>query len=505
LFRRAGAARKLLVVGYCMIVIDAIAQILTPAVFRVVLNDIQSRPRAFVRGGWVGPALCALALGVTFLTAAYISHTWTRRGAAQWSHNLRRGLYEHVQQLSMDFFQRSHVGDIAGRMNQDIERLEVTVWYGLVVVWASVMLILGIALIAWIDVGMALVAGALLAVSAMWSLIFLPRLKRRTREVRDELGSTAGTVTELLSVNALIKAFNAEDHAVEQVNESSERVLERSSSLARLQHRYTDTLGFHVAFVAPFVLLFFGAWRAAHGTLHLGDVVAIWAFWQMSCGALTGVLNNVPELLSGLAASERAAEMLDQSPSVRTRPGAGPLKVTDAAIRFEGVSFSYPGRPDQSVLHGFDLSVRGGERLALVGPSGAGKSTVAQLLFRFYDPTNGRVTIDGQDVRAIDQRSLRDAIGVVVQENVLLSGSLARNLRLAKPDATDAELTRALEAANAWDFVQTWEHGIDTPRRRARRHDVRRAASALGHCAGDAETTSHRGTRQGHQRARCHE
>jgi ABC-type multidrug transport system fused ATPase/permease subunit len=124
-------------------------------------------------------------------------------------------------------------------------------------------------------------------------------------------------------------------------------------------------------------------------------VVAIWAFWQMSCGALTGVLNNVPELLSGLAASERAAEMLDQSPSVRTRPGAGPLKVTDAAIRFEGVSFSYPGRPDQSVLHGFDLSVRGGERLALVGPSGAGKSTVAQLLFRFYDPTKGRVTIDG--------------------------------------------------------------------------------------------------------------
>jgi ATP-binding cassette, subfamily B, bacterial len=333
LFERAGKARKLLVVGYGMIVIDAIAQILTPAVFRVVLNDIQSRPRAFVQGGWVGPALCALALGGTFLAAAYIAHTWTRRGAAGWSHNLRKGLYEHVQQLSMDFFQRSHVGDIASRMNQDIERLEVTVWYGLVVVWASVMLILGIALIAWIDVGMAIVAGALLVVSAVWSLIFLPRLKRRTREVRDELGSTAGVVTELLSVNSLIKAFNAEDHAVEQVNENSKRVFERSSSLARLQHRYTDTLGFHVAFVAPFVLLFFGAWRAARGTLHLGDVVAIWAFWQMSSGALTGILNNVPELISGLAASERAAEMLHQSPSVRTRPGADPLIVTAAAIR----------------------------------------------------------------------------------------------------------------------------------------------------------------------------
>lgn len=462
LLAHLGDARRLLVAGYCLITLDALAQISAPAVFREVLNRIETDPDAFVRDGWRQPAIAALAVGAAFVGSAYLAHTFTWRGAARWAHLLRHRLYEHVQRLSMDFFQRSQAGDVAARINQDIERLELTVIHGLGVWWSTVMLVVGLAYIAWVDAWMGAWAVALLAVGACWTWFLVPRLRRRARAVREGMGATSATVAELLGANTVIKAFNAEDHAAEQVHADSLRVLTRAESLARLQFRYSDLLGLHLGFVAPFVLLFVGAWRASGGTLLLGDVVAIWAFWQRASGALNSIVFNVPEVFAGMAAGERAVEMLWEAPTVDDAPGAGRLRVGDGSVHLERVRFAYPNRADHPVLDGFDLHLRGGERVALVGPAGSGKSTVAQLVLRFHDPDAGRVLIAGQDLRSVDQGSVRAAIGVVFQDNLLLSGSLARNLRLAKPDAGDDELVAALEAAHAWEFVRHWGAGLDT-------------------------------------------
>ncbi|MBL7501489.1 ABC transporter ATP-binding protein [Frankia sp. CNm7] len=462
LFAHAGDGGRLLVGGYALILVDAVAQSLTPAVFRVALNRIQHDPHQFVRSGWQGPVVAAAAMAATFLTAAYLAHTWTRRGAARWATNLRRTLYEHVQRLSMDFFHRSRVGDIAALINQDIERLELAVWQGMVLWWAVALLVISVGLIAWVDLWMALLALGLLAVAVVWTLLVLPRLRRRGRDIRDELGRTSGTLAEMLGVNALLKAFNAEDDALGQVRRGTERVRAGSEALARLQHRYADPLGFHLAFVAPFLLLFIGSWRTASGTLSIGDVVAIWGFWLRGSSALTQVITTLPEVITGLAASERAAELLEERPAVADGPHAPALAVTDGRVAFEHVSFAYPGRASRPVLDGFDLTIRPGQTTALVGPSGAGKSTVAQLLLRFFDPVDGRVTIDGHDLRDVTQASVRAAVGVVFQDSVLLSGSLARNLRLARPTATDEEIEHALHEANAWEFVRTWDDGIHT-------------------------------------------
>jgi ABC-type multidrug transport system fused ATPase/permease subunit len=462
LLAHLGDARPLLVAGYGLIALDALAQISAPAVFREVLHRIETDPDAFVQGGWRQPAIAALVVAGVFVVAAYFAHTFTWRGAARWSHVLRCRLYEHVQRLSLDFFQRSQAGDVAARLNQDIERLELTVIHGLGLWWSTIMLVVGIGYIVWVDAWMGLWAIGLLGAAAGWTGLLLPRLRRRARAVRAGMGATSATVAELLGANTVIKAFNAEDHAAEQVNVSSQRVASEAESLARLQFRYSDLLGLHVGFVAPFVLLFVGGWRAAGGSLLIGDVVAIWAFWQRASGSLNSIVANVPEVFAGMAAGERAVEILWEAPTVDDPPDAAPLRVGDASVRFEDVAFAYPSRPHQPVLDGFDLHVRGGHRVALVGPSGAGKSTVAQLLLRFYDPGSGRVAIAGQDLRCVDQGSVRAAIGVVFQDNVLLSGSLARNLRLAKADATDDELMAALEAAHAWEFVRRWEAGLDT-------------------------------------------
>lgn len=462
LFAHAGDGRRLLIAGFVLITVDAVMQSSTPAVFRSVLNSIETDPQAFIRSGWRAPALAAAALAIGFLVSAYLAHTATRRGAARWASNLRRSLYEHTQQLSLDFFSRSRVGDVAARINQDIERLELGVSHCMSLLWASVMLVLAVALMAWIDVSIALVALAMLAVAAVWTVVAVPKLRRTGRAVRDEIGSTAGIVSELLSANGLIKAFNGEADAADRVGTTADRVRAGTERLVRLQYRYSDVLGFHVAFVAPFVLLFVGAVQVSHGALLIGDVVALWAFWQRGSGALTAIVTTVPEVLAGLTAGERAAEILDERPTVPDVPGAPELVVTRGAIRFEDVTFAYPGRAGGLVLDGFDLAVEGGERVALVGPSGVGKSTVAQLLLRFYDPTSGRVWIDGQDIREVAQASLRARIGVVFQDNVLLGGTLARNLRLAKPTATEDEMRLALEAAHAWEFVSQWETGLET-------------------------------------------
>jgi ABC-type multidrug transport system fused ATPase/permease subunit len=463
LFAHAGDGGWMLVAGYALILVDAVAQSLTPAVFRVVLNRIQDDSRAFLHGGWTGPVLAAAVISVTFLASAYLAHTWTRRGAARWANNLRRDLYEHVQRQSVDFFHRTRVGDVAARINQDIERLEVTVWQGLSVWWAVAMLFISVGLIGWVDGQMMLIALGLLAVAVVWTLLVLPRLRRRGRDIRDELGRTSGTLTEMLGVNILLKAFNAESHALDEVRGGTDRLRDSSESLARLQHRYADPLGLHLAFLAPFLLLFVGAWRSASGTLAIGDVVAVWGFWLRGSNALTVVMTNLPEVIAGLTASERAAELFAERPAVHDRPHAPALAVTGGAVTFEQVGFAYPARPSRRVLDGFDLTIVPGQSLALVGPSGSGKSTVAQLLLRFFDPTDGRVTIDGQDLRTVSQNSVRAAVGVVFQDSVLLSGSLARNLRLARPDATDADIIGALDAANAWSFVRDWDHGIHTP------------------------------------------
>jgi ATP-binding cassette subfamily B protein len=461
LLRHAGDGRRLLVIGFVLITVDAGAQILGPAVFRVVLNRLEHDPDGFLSGGWQGPAAFAVLVAVTFIVSAYVAHTSTRRGAARWAANLRIDLYEHVQRLSLDFFQRSRIGDLAARINQDIERLEVTVWHVLAAYWASVLLLLAVVLIAWVDPWMAALAVGLLAVGGIWTALVLPRLRQQVRTVRDELGATSGRLAELLSVNVLLKAFNAEDEAAQQVRGDVERVRDASERFARMQHRYSDLLGLHLSFAAPFALLFVGAWRIAHDTLAIGDLVGIWGFWLRGSAALTQLINFVPEVLAGIAAGDRAAELLLHTSAVADRRGASALVAPAGALAFDDVTFAYPGRR-QPVLDGFDLHVDAGTSVALVGPSGVGKSTVVQLLLRFYDPQRGRVAIDGHDLRDVRQESVRAAVGVVFQENVLLSGTVATNLRLARPDASDDEVVAALRAANAWDFVGAWEDGIHT-------------------------------------------
>lgn len=456
-----GSGRRLVVVGLAAISLDAAFQSAVPAVFRSVLNDLQQDATAFVDHGWKSAALQALVVMLGFLVCAYIAHTFTLRGAARWANRLRVVMFDHVQHLSTDYFARNRVGEIAARINQDVERFEVALRQVMIVIWTSVMLILAVAFMAWIDLTVAAVAVALLAVGAIASALVLPRQRRLSREVRDGIGTTSGMLSELLGLNLLIKAYTGEGRTSELVSRHTDGIRVRSESLIQTQYRFSDLFAAHMAFLAPFVLLFVGAWRVEAGLLLVGDLFAIWAFWQRGAGALSQLTTNLPEVLAGLAAADRIADVLRESPTVAERPHARRLHDRAPSIAFDHVRFRYPEHHGTDVLHDLSFEVRAGERVAVVGPSGAGKSTLCQLLLRFYDVDGGSVSIAGHDVRDLQIKSLRDHVGIVFQESVFFAGTLADNLRLGSPDADVPAMRSALESAHAWDFVSRWPEGLD--------------------------------------------
>jgi ATP-binding cassette subfamily B protein len=198
-----------------------------------------------------------------------------------------------------------------------------------------------------------------------------------------------------------------------------------------------------------------------NGTLTAGDFVLLITFLMQIYRPLNMIGFVYREIRQGLTDIEEMFKLLDQDPEIEDRPGAPALAISGPVIRFEGVTFHYD--PDREILKGIDFEVPAGRTTAIVGPTGAGKSTISRLLFRFYDVTGGRITIDGQDIRDVTQASLRHAIGMVPQDTVLFNDTIAYNIQYGRPDATEAEMRQAADLAQIGDFIASLPQGYDTP------------------------------------------
>ncbi len=257
----------------------------------------------------------------------------------------------------------------------------------------------------------------------------------------------------------LVKAFAREPYEVQRYNAAVENLFGEARRRVVISQIFWSVVGttFMLALVAIF---WFGGTEVLAGRLTAGDLVAF-IFYAFNIARSVGGLSQLYTVFNSAAgASERIFELLDTTPEVRDAPGATTLPPVRGAVRFEDVSFQYePGRP---VLRGITLSVEPGETVALVGPSGAGKTTLLNLIPRFYDPTAGRLLVDGHDLRAVTLRSLRTQIAVVPQEVHLFGTSIRENIRYGRLDATDAEIEAAARAANAHAFIEALPDGYDT-------------------------------------------
>jgi len=463
LWDHLGKHKRPYIIGTIMAAADAATQACVPMVFRSVVNHLETDADNYFNSGaiWISVGIAAL-LTCVFFVSALMSHVLRQISLVRFARDLQQRLYQHVQRLSADFFQRHRVGEIAARTGGDVEaiRLSLSSIGGLL--YKSVMLIMSVSMMFWISWRLTPVFIVLMIVMVIIARLYLPRIKRLSREYRNAVGQANATITELLGIHELIRSFSGERLATRRVEQHIDDSRKQAERLAWQTSIFADSLQALMAFIGPFILLFTAGWLITQQKLTVGDLVAYWSYWLIMGGMMHAFLGTVTTFTTGLASIERVYEFLDEEPLIQDDPLAAALQNVKGRVTFDQVHFNYPTDSDQSVLNGVSFEIPAGHTAAFVGPSGAGKSTILQLVMRFYDPLSGHVRIDGQNVRQISQASLRASIGMVMQESVFFSGTIAQNLRFVKPDATRQQMVEALQSANAWSFVQDFPDQLET-------------------------------------------
>jgi ATP-binding cassette subfamily B protein len=439
-----------------VVVVQVAALVAGPAVIRygidegLTAGDGHALDTAVVT--YLGLALVGLVLGraVTRMVAR-IGEAFLR-----W---LRGHVFRHLMGLSMDFFEREKTGRLVSRMTSDIDALQELVSQGLVLMVQNVLLFVGttvvIVLISW---QLALVTLLLVPPVYLASRWFRRVSNRAYLEVRDRISTNMSTLQESLEGIRVVQAFARETSATQRFRTTNEEQYRSNLRTVGISAKYFPTVELTGVLGTALIL-------GLGGRLVHDDLVTIG-----TVGAFVLYLNNLFEPVQQLsqfyntvqsagAALDKLFGLLDLEPTVAERPGAYDLPDAPGAIEVDGVSFGYR---DELVLSGVTMTIGAGERVALVGPTGAGKSTLAKLLARFYDPRVGHITVGGIDLRDVTLRSLRERMCVVPQEGHLFAGTLRENVRIGRPDATDAEVDAALAALGIRERFAAFPDGLDT-------------------------------------------
>lgn len=396
------------------------------------------------------------AKNLLFFARAYLA----ARAEQAVSRDLRNRLYEHLVELDLAFFGRVRMGQLVSRLTTEVETLR-AVLTSEALRFLSALLELVAALAAMLLISWKLTLASLVVVPgamAMWGPL-VKALRRRDRRLLDVGAEVAGHVQETLTGIRLVKASAAEGRERERFRRLTDehfRLFLRAEALRSLAVPLTEML----AAVGTAVLLLLGARLVAAGELSGAQFVGFLGLSLKLYAPVKNLAKFPATAQPGIAAAERIFEVLDAPREVRERPGALPFRGPEREISFEGVGFAHgPGGP---VLRDVTFTVPRGSMVALVGPSGAGKTTLVDLLGRFHDPTAGRVTVDGVDVRDLRLADLRERLGVVSQDTVLFHDTVAANIAYTRPDATREEIEAAARAAHAHEFIVRLPHGYDT-------------------------------------------
>ena len=440
-----------------LVVTSAISLILPLAARRVVDNFDDG---AGLLDKYFGAALMIVALLALGTAARYFFVT---RLGERVVADIRKAVYARVITLSPAFFERVMTGEILSRITTDTTLIQSVVGSSLSIALRNMLILAGgMAMLAWTSVK--LMGLVLLIVPAILIPIIVlgRRLRKLSRANQDWIAASSGTASETLLAAQTIQAYTAEARSMARFDD----VTEQSYVVARTRigtRAVMTAIVIFLIFAGVIGVLWVGARDVQDGVMTAGQLVQFVIYAILVAGA-TGALSEIwGELQRAAGATERLAELLSATDTLTDPARPVPLLLpVRGEIVLEGVSFSFPSRPDAPALHGIDLTIRPGETVALVGPSGAGKTTVIQLIQRFWDPQSGRVTMDGTDLRQLARVDLRSHIALVPQDPVIFAASAADNIRLGRPDATDAQVQAAAQAAHAHDFIAALPQGYDT-------------------------------------------
>ncbi len=374
--------------------------------------------------------------------------------------DLRNRLFRHLQRLSLGFYERNRAGVVVSRLTNDVEALDQLVTEGLASLVQNTLTLLGTAILLFVlDWRLALATLVVLPPMGLATAWFRNRSARAYRGVREKLGLVTATLAEDIAGMRVVQAYTREDANSARFAEVNHEYRAANYVTVRLNGIYFPTVDL-LSGVATATVLGFGGWLVFDRSLTFGTLFAFIGYLSNFFDPVQQLSQLYNTFLSAVAALDKITDILDETPEVEDRPDATELPRIEGHVAFEHVRFGY-GKGDD-VLPGFDLAVAAGTTVALVGHTGAGKSTIVKLLARFYDPRDGRITIDGHDLRDVTQQSLRAQLGVVPQEGFLFAGSVHDNIAFGRPDAPAHDVEQAARAVGAHDFITALENGYDT-------------------------------------------
>jgi ATP-binding cassette subfamily B protein len=389
----------------------------------------------------------------------YIAEVLWRNLAQDIEHSVRMDAYRHVQELELAYFEDQSSGGLMAVLNDDVNQLERFLDIGankMILIIANVIMV-GIAFVV-ISPLLALLAFLPIPIIVVGSLRYQRKLEKRYDAVREAAGQIADTLTNNLGGIATIKAFTAEQREVDRVAIDSRAYGAANAEAIRYSSAFIPLI--RMAILAGFTMtLVVGGRAALRGDLAIGFYSTLVYMTQRLLWPLTELGETLDLYQRAMASCRRIFGLLTVEPSIRPGSRALPQPVR-GAVRFESVGFAYATGPD--VLHGLDIGIPAGETHAIVGATGAGKSTVVKLLLRLYEPTSGRITIDGVPIQELTFASLRGSMGFVSQDVFLFQGTVRENLTYGRPDATDEEVVRAATLAEADGFIRALPQGYDT-------------------------------------------
>lgn len=389
-----------------------------------------------------------------------------RQYFAQWTaskilYDIRDRLFTHIQKLSFKFYSNTRAGEIISRVINDVESTKDFVITGLMNLWLdAATVIIAIVIMVTMDIPLTFVSLAVFPFYMISVKYFFGNMRRLTRERSQALAEVQSYLHERVQGMSVIKSFAIEDHEQTQFDKNNSKFLQKA-----INHTNWTAKAFAVVNtitdIAPLIVIAYAGYQVIHGHLTLGTMVAFMGYVERLYNPLRRLVNSSTTLTQSIASMDRVFELADEKYDIDDAPDAVEVKEVRGNIQFDQVTFAYD-KNEKPVLKNINLNVKEGETIAFVGMSGGGKSSLVSLIPRFYDVSDGAVLLDGTDIREFKVRSLRDKIGMVLQDNILFSDSVKTNILLGKPNSSDDEVIKAAKAANAHDFIMDLPNGYDT-------------------------------------------
>jgi len=376
-------------------------------------------------------------------------------------YDIRKELYSHLQKLSLSYYSNTRAGEIISRVINDVEQTKNFVMIGLMNVWLDLAtIIIAVVIMLTMDVPLTLVTLLAFPFYAYSVKHFFGKLRELTGKRSQALADVQSYLHERVSGVSVIKSFALEEEEQQRFDKTNGNFLDKA-----IDHTKWNAKAFAVVNtitdVAPLLVLAYAGYQVINNDLSVGTMVAFIAYIDRVYNPLRRLVNASTSLTQSFASMDRVFDLMEQEYDVTNKSGATQLPPIEGEIEFDNVSFMYE-KDGETILDGINFTVKPGETVAFVGMSGGGKSTIVGLIPRFYDVVDGAVRIDGHDLRNVNIKSLREQIGIVLQDTILFSDSVKSNILMGKSDATDEEVIAAAKAANAHDFIEGLPLGYET-------------------------------------------